>query len=139
MERDSFDLPSPRFLHDVYVFVALPLGEYRIVDRSADPKGNRNLPSFNVAPDSGAMVLVVRKLSLVVINSSEPDTLWHMMCEVGHTAFLLNFYPHNPIETAATAGQNLPMRVIPRTYTVGGARISTRSRKTTGQRELKCL
>src|SRR6266478_2362971 len=44
-------------------------------------KGNCNLPSFNVAPDSRAMVLV-KKLSLVVIsakprlfNSSEPDTL----------------------------------------------------------------
>ena len=31
-------LPSPRFLYSVNVLIALSLGEYRVIDRSDDPK-----------------------------------------------------------------------------------------------------
>jgi hypothetical protein len=36
----------PRFLYSVYVLIALALGEYRVVDRSADPKGKLQLTVF---------------------------------------------------------------------------------------------
>jgi hypothetical protein len=36
-------LPSPMFLYSVYVFVALAFGKYRVIDRSADPKGKLQL------------------------------------------------------------------------------------------------
>ena len=33
-----YRLPSPRFFYSVYVPIAFSLGEYRVVDRSADTK-----------------------------------------------------------------------------------------------------
>ena len=39
-------VPSPRFLYSVYVLIALALGEYRVIDRSADPKGKLQLAVF---------------------------------------------------------------------------------------------
>ncbi len=33
----------PRFLDSVYVLITFPLGKYRAIDRSADPKGKLQL------------------------------------------------------------------------------------------------
>jgi hypothetical protein len=59
-------------------------------------------------------------------------------CRGGYTAFLLNFYSYNPIETAAPAGQHLSTKVIPRNYTVNGARLY-KIKKEERAEELKCL
>ncbi len=39
-------MASMRFLPGVYVFIALALGEYRAIDRPADPKGKLQLTVF---------------------------------------------------------------------------------------------
>jgi hypothetical protein len=66
---------SPIFLHrafvERYVLIALALGKCGEGLSIVPPirNGNCNLPSFNVAPESRAMVLV-KKLSLVVISAN---------------------------------------------------------------------
>jgi hypothetical protein len=45
--RMSFiHLSSPMFLYSVYVLLAFPLGKYRVINGSADPKGKLQLPVF---------------------------------------------------------------------------------------------
>jgi hypothetical protein len=39
-------LPSPMLLRSVYVLIALPLGEYRVIDRSADAKWKLQLAVY---------------------------------------------------------------------------------------------
>jgi hypothetical protein len=60
---------SPMFLWSVYVLIALTFGKYGLSIVPPIRNGNRNLLSFNVAPDSRAMVLV-KKLFLVVISAN---------------------------------------------------------------------
>jgi len=38
--------PLARFLYRVYVLIAFALGEYRVIDRSGDPKGKLQLTVF---------------------------------------------------------------------------------------------
>jgi hypothetical protein len=45
--RMSFVIsPSLRFWYSVYVLIAFPLGKYRAIDRSPDPKGKLQLTVF---------------------------------------------------------------------------------------------
>jgi hypothetical protein len=47
---------SPIFLSSVYVLVFVRLGKCWAINRAADPKRKRNLPSLNVAPENLALI-----------------------------------------------------------------------------------
>lgn len=45
-EARLYHLPSPMLLWSVYVLIALALGEYRVIDRSADAKWKLQLTVY---------------------------------------------------------------------------------------------